>query len=71
MNNPFEKMFLGWGLVLALAWISGCAATNQASPTATVNSTAAATVTLLLLGIFPDILLKQCPITFLPSILPL
>jgi hypothetical protein len=38
MNNPFAKMFLGWGLVLVLALMSGCAATNQASPAPTANT---------------------------------
>jgi len=45
MNNPFAKLFLGWGLVLALACISGCAATNQASPAPTANPMVAVTVT--------------------------
>jgi len=47
MNNPLAKIFLGWGLFFALAWMTGCAATNQTSLTPIVNPTVAVTVTAL------------------------
>ena len=45
MNNLFAKLFLGWGLVLALALMTGCTATNQTSLTPIANPTVALTVT--------------------------
>ena len=47
MNNPLAKIFLGWGLFFALAWMTGCAATNLTSLTPIVNPTVAVTVTAL------------------------
>jgi len=44
MNDLFIKMFLRWGLVLAMIWMSGCAATNQITPIPTTDPTVAATI---------------------------
>ena len=45
MNDPFAKIFLRWGLLLAMIWISGCAATHQTTASPTTDPTVTVTIT--------------------------
>lgn len=47
MNTPFAKALFGFGLFLTFTLMTGCFATNQASPSPTASPTAAATATVL------------------------